>query len=220
MRRAAFFDLDGTLLSVNTAAMWVKRERRLGNLSRFDLVRAMLFLVGYRFSIVDIDSAFRQALGTLRGIEEQVVRDLTHVWYRDEVARHAAPGSFAAVEQHRQRGDLLVLVTSSSLYASEMAQQQFGLDEILCTRYATHDGRFTGEPVRPLCYGPGKVTLVEQLAERHGIDLQGSAFYSDSYTDVPLLERVGFPYVVNPDPRLRFEARRRRWPTLDWQKVS
>jgi HAD superfamily hydrolase (TIGR01490 family) len=218
MRRAAFFDLDGTLLTVNTAAMWVKRERKLGNLTRVDLAKAMLFLIAYRFSIVDIDRAFREALATLKGIEEEVVREMTHEWYRDEVARHAAPGSFAVVEKHRQQGDLLVLVTSSSLYASEMAQQQFGLDEILCTRYETKDGRFTGEPVRPLCYGPGKVTLVESLARQYDVDLQNSAFYSDSYTDVPLLKHVGTPYIVNPDPRLRLEARRRQWPVLDWRK--
>lgn len=217
MRRAAFFDLDGTLLTVNTAAMWIRRERRLGNLSRFDVARAGLFLFAYRLSFVNIERAFSEALSTIKGVEESLVRETTHEWYRTEVASFAARGGFDAVEKHRQRGDLLVLVTSSSLYASEMAREQFGLDEILCTRYETKEGRFTGEPVRPLCYGPGKVTLVESLAQTHGLDLNASAFYTDSYTDLPLLERVGMPYVVNPDPRLRLEARRRQWPLLNWR---
>jgi HAD superfamily hydrolase (TIGR01490 family) len=220
MRRAAFFDLDGTLLRVNSAALWVQRERRLGKVSKRQLARALFYFAAYRLSFIDIEQVFREALATIRGEEEATFRDVTRSWYREEVAPRAAPGAFATVEAHRARGDLLVLVTSSSLYASEEAQVQFGLDEILCTRYELKDGRFTGAAIRPYCFGEGKVSLAEELAARLDVDLNASAFYTDSYTDVPLLARVGAPYVVNPDPRLRLEARRRRWPVLNWSRTA
>jgi phosphoserine phosphatase len=72
--------------------------------------------------------------------------------------------------------------------------------------------------VRPICYGPGKVEVAEAWACANGVDLAASSFYSDSSTDVPMLERVGRPYAVHPDPRLALLARSRGWPILDWRR--
>jgi HAD superfamily hydrolase (TIGR01490 family) len=217
MQNAAFFDLDGTLLIVNSADLWVRRERRLGRITGWQLARAALWLVGYRVGMLDMETALRAALGTLRGVEESFIRSETHGWWRDEVRAHIAPGGRAVIDEHRRRGDLLVLLTSSSRYASEMAREEFGLDEVLCQGYEVKEGRFTGEPLRPLCYGPGKVEVAEAFASERGIDLAQSAFYSDSSTDVPMLARVGRPFAVHPDPRLKMVARSRGWPMLDWR---
>ena len=78
------------------------------------------------------------------------------------------------------------------------------------------DGKFDGTHQRPACYGPGKVHWAEAFAAANDVDLARSFFYTDSYTDLPMLERVGKPVVVNPDPRLLRTARRRGWPILDW----
>lgn len=220
MRRAAFFDLDGTLLTANSAVLWVQRERRLGRLSTSQLLRAMLFFAGYRLSVVGIDTALESALQTLRGSEEAALRQAIRDWYAEEVAPLAAPGAFSAIASHRERGDVLVVLTSSSLYAAEEACRQFALEDIICTRYDVREGRFTGSAPRPYCFGPGKVQLAEDFAGERGIDLSRSAFYTDSLTDLPMLLRVGEPHVVNPDPRLRREARRRGWPVLDWSAAS
>jgi HAD superfamily hydrolase (TIGR01490 family) len=213
---AAFFDLDGTLLTVNSADLWLRRERRLGRITRWQLARAALWLGGYRLGVLDMDSALRAALGTLRGVEESFIRNETHGWWRDEVRPFIAPGARAVLDRHRQGGDKLVLLTSSSRYASEMAIEEFGLDHALFQKYEVQDGRFTGEPLRPICYATGKVEIAEAWAVEHGIDLAASSFYSDSSTDVPMLLRVGKPFAVNPDPRLKLVARRRGWPILDW----
>jgi len=130
-----------------------------------------------------------------------------------------APGARGVVEDHRSRGHLLTLLTSSSPYESEAACELFGLDAHLSTRYAVRDGRFTGDLELPLCYGQGKVTLAERFAAARGVDLDRSYFYTDSITDLPMLARVGFPRVVNPDPRLRRLARRRGWQALDWSRA-
>jgi phosphoserine phosphatase len=70
--------------------------------------------------------------------------------------------------------------------------------------------------LEPLCFGAGKVVAAEAWAARHGVDLADTTFYTDSYTDLPMLERVGRPVAVNPDPRLARTARRRGWPILRW----
>jgi HAD superfamily hydrolase (TIGR01490 family) len=218
MLGAAFFDLDGTLLTVNSANLWVRRERRLGRVGIVQLARAILYLAGYRLGFLHMESALRAALGTLKGVPEEAIRAQTSEWWRDEVRPFVAPGARAVLDAHREKGERLVLLTSSSVYASEMARAEFGLDAVLCQGYEVRDGRFTGEPLRPICYGAGKVAAAEAYARDHSVDLARSSFYSDSSTDVPMLERVAQPNAVNPDPRLRMIARRRGWPILDWTR--
>jgi len=220
MRRAAFFDLDGTLLTVNSANLWVRRERRLGRVTLWQLIRVGVMLAGYRLGFLDMEGALRAALAKLVGVSEDEIRAQTRQWWLDEVRPHIAPGAKAVVEQHRKDGDLLVLLTSSSKYASEMAIEEFGLDGALFQGYEVKDGLFTGHPVRPICYGVGKVEVAEAWAKLNHVDLATSSFYSDSSTDVPMLARVGKPMVVHPDPRLKYVARRRGWPVIDWRQPA
>lgn len=217
---AAFFDLDRTLLAVNSGALWMKRERRFGRISFLQLVQGTFYLIGYKFNVIDVDRVIVKALHTVKGEREQTVRQWTRDWYRDEVACHAAAGAWPMLEQHRSAGNPLVLLTSSSLYESEVASEQFGMDAFLCTRYEVVDGRFTGFPRTPLCYGAGKVVHAERYAAEHGVDLEASYFYTDSMSDLPMLERVGNPRVVNPDPRLKRLAHQRGWQILDWRKAG
>ncbi len=217
-RAGAFFDLDGTLLTVNSGRLWMRRERRLGRISRWQQLQAVFYLIGYRFGLIDMRRAMRKALQTVRGLDEQTVRRWTEQWYAEEVADFAAPGAWPVIAGHRRAGDRLLLLTSSSPYEAEAARRHFGLDDALSTRYAVRDGRFTGDVELPLCYGAGKVQIAERAAAVHGLDLSRSTFYSDSITDLPMLERVGRPRVVAPDPRLRRLARRRGWPVLDWSQ--
>jgi HAD superfamily hydrolase (TIGR01490 family) len=220
MKTAAFFDLDRTLLAVNSGRLWVESERRSGRISREQLGWAMLYLAGYKLGLVDMERAMEQAVRTLTGMAEGTLRSRTHAWYDAHVKHHAAPGAFRAIARHRERAHALVLLTSSSVYESERALEHFGLDVALCTRFQVRDGLFTGSLERPLCYGPGKVELAEAHARAHGIDLDESYFYTDSITDRPMLERVGHPRVVHPDPRLRLLSLKRGWPVLDWRRTN
>jgi HAD superfamily hydrolase (TIGR01490 family) len=217
MRSAAFFDLDGTLLTVNSARLWVKRERRLGRISVGQLLHAGLFLGGYHLGVLDMEAALGVALAQIKGVREEDVRADTGVWWREDVRAFVAPKAQGVLAAHRQAGEPLVLLTSSSRYASEQASAEFGLDAALFQGYEVRDGCFTGAPAQPLCYGPGKVLAAEAWAKEQDDDLGGSAFYTDSFTDVPMLERVGKPFAVHPDPRLKRLAKARGWPILDWR---
>src|SRR5579872_2001612 len=128
MKTAAFFDLDGTLLTVNSANLWVKRELRLRHITRWQFFRAALWMGGYKLGVLDMDKAITQALTQLRGALESDIRAQTRAWWQDEVRRFIAPGGRAALQRHRDAGELTVLLTSSSRYASEMAREEFGLD--------------------------------------------------------------------------------------------
>ncbi len=214
---AAFFDLDGTLITVNTTRLWLQRERRLGRISAWDMAQAAARLGAYRLGLLDMEATLRFGLARYRGLAEDTVRAETRAWWQEDVRPFVAPGASAVLERHRRAGEPLVLLTSSSRYAAEMARDDFGLDAVLFQGFQVADGRLTGEPDRPICYSHGKVEVAEAWARANGIELDASSYYSDSSTDVPMLERIGRPFAVHPDPRLARIARARRWPILDWR---
>ena len=212
----AFFDLDRTILGCNSASLWVRRELRDGYVTRLDAVRAAAWVALYELGFARMEDAIGKAIASLRDQVEDEVRARTTAFWHEEVAPTIRPGARRAVEDHRARGDRIVLLTSSSNYLSELAQEALSLDDILCNRFEVQDGRFTGLPAAPLCFGAGKLVHATAAAERLGTTLDRCAFYTDSMSDLPVLAAVGEPVAVHPDPRLAREARKRGWRIEDW----
>jgi HAD superfamily hydrolase (TIGR01490 family) len=219
-RPAAFFDLDGTLVTINGGRSWIQREHRLGRLSRWQLLRGGWLLGLYYFGLVNIERALAAALATVAGQPEDRLRAETEVWFADEMVPCAAVGAWPFIEAHRALGHPLVVLTSSSPYAAEAARSYFGFDHALSTSYLSRDGLLTGEFGLPACYGAGKISHAERWAADADVDLDASYFYTDSNTDLPMLERVGHPRPVAPDLRLAFGSRRRGWAPLDWTTTT
>src|SRR5881396_132438 len=192
----------------------MRHLRRTGQARRRDLARTIYYLWRYKLGLLDIDRAVAISLGWIRGRDEAEVRADCRSWYERIVRRYLRPAMAATVEAHRRAGHLPAILTSATRYLAEPVAADLGIAHVLVTQLVVRDGRFTGEAVRPVCYGAGKIYWAERFAERHGIDLRRSYFYTDSITDLPVLERVGEPRVVNPDPRLRRAAARRGWPVL------
>jgi HAD superfamily hydrolase (TIGR01490 family) len=211
---AALFDVDGTLIARNSAPLYMRHLRRTGRARRRDLLRTFYFVARYKLGLLDIERATATSLGWIRGRDEALVRADCDAWYGREIRRWIVPAMAAAVEEHRRAGHLLAIVTSATRYLAEPLAADLGIPHLLVTQLVVRDGRFTGDLVPPVCYGAGKIHWVERLADRFGVDLARSYFYTDSITDLPLLERVGEPRVVNPDPRLRRLAAQRGWPVL------
>ena len=127
-----------------------------------------------------------------------------------------SPEARQCVKEHQDRGDLVAIVTSATIYGAGPLGRELGIEEVLTTELEVKDGRFTGDVVEPLCYSQGKIERARKLLDRHGIALEDVSFYSDSVTDLPLLRAVGTPMIVNPDARLLREARKQGWPILSW----
>ncbi len=216
-RIAAFFDLDGTLLTKNSGSLWMKRERRLKRITFWQMLDATSTLLAYRFRKVDMEALLGKALRTVRGEYEERIQRWTREWFYDEVVPYSAPGAFDVLDWHRKQGHKLVLLTSSSPYESKVACEHFRLDDFLCTRYEVHEGKLTGKVLKPICYADGKVTAAEHYGEAERLDLDNSYFYTDSFSDVPMMHRVKNPRAVNPDLRLRRTAEQLGWPILNWR---
>jgi HAD superfamily hydrolase (TIGR01490 family) len=217
-RIAAFFDFDRTLIDINSGTLWMKYERRGGRVTRWQMFVASVFFLRYHLSLIDMEEAMTKALSTIIGVREEVIERRTRDWYDTEVRPHLLPAGLAAVAHHRAEGHALVLLTTSSPYLSGAVVDDLGLDAAGCTAFdVDDDGCFTGDVVRPICYGPGKIEHAERIAAELQLDVGRSYFYTDSYSDRAMLDHVEHPRVVNPDPRLRRLARKRGWTVLDWQ---
>jgi HAD superfamily hydrolase (TIGR01490 family) len=212
---AAFFDIDGTLIARNSAPLYMRHLRRTGRARRRDVARTLYYLGRYKLGLLDIDRAVTVSLGWIRGRDEAAVQTDCREWYGNVIRPFVYPAMAATVEAHRRAGHVLALLTSATRYLAEPLAADLRIEHLLVTQLLVADGCFTGEAVRPVCYGAGKTFWAERFAAEHALSLAHSYFYTDSITDLPLLERVGEPRVVNPDPRLRRMAHRRGWPILN-----
>jgi HAD superfamily hydrolase (TIGR01490 family) len=211
--RAALFDMDRTLVRGDTATLWMRYQRDIGEASKRDMLRVGWWLLQYTFGVIDAERVAAKVIADYRGKEERWLEATCRQWFADYVRQHVSERGRRAVERHRQDGDVLAIVTGATRYAAEPLARELGIEHVVCTRLEVgDDGRFTGRPERPLCYGAGKI----ERARAMGLPLEGAVFYSDSITDLPLLERVAEPVAVNPDARLSRHAKKRGWRIERW----
>jgi len=216
MSAIAFFDLDKTVLSINSARAWVRMERRAGRVGLYDLLRSVWWLGRYRMGSAQMDEVVRSAVGTLAGRSAVEFDARVVQFWEEDVAPTIRPGAVEAIERHRQAGDRLVLLTAASRQLADSAAAHLGFDAVLANEFEVVDGHFTGGVSEPLCYGAGKVHHATTCAKQYAVRLEDCTFYTDSYTDRAALEAVGTPVCVAPDPRLRRLARSRGWRIEDW----
>lgn len=213
--RAAFFDMDNTLLRVETGMSWVRFLYKRGELPKRTVAKALYWQALYKLAVLDMDTVFTRLVADLRGDSEAEMIAKCDIWYRDHVAPEVAPAARVAIAHHREAGDLIVLATGSTQYAARPVARDVGIEHVLSSELEVADGIFTGRPAA-FCFGQHKVTLAERWAAAHDVDLATSTFYSDSYNDLPMLERVGTAIAVNADARLRRHARRKGWSAPRW----
>jgi HAD superfamily hydrolase (TIGR01490 family) len=213
---AALFDMDNTLLRGDTGMSWTRFLYRRGDLPASMVAKVVYWSALYKLAVLDMEAVVTRLVADLAGDSEAEMIEKCAVWYREDVERLVAPAARVAIEHHRAAGHTIVLATGSTIYAARPVAAGVAIEHVLATELEVDDrGSFTGKPAA-LCFGRHKVTLVEAWAAREGVDLAQSYFYSDSYNDLPMLERVGTAIVVNPDARLRRHARKNGWQTQRW----
>lgn len=217
-RIGAFFDVDRTLVPINTGRLFLRDLRRRGEISFLRALRALGWMAKYHLSLIDLQVIAAQIAVQMRGKSETEFADRCKRWVEDEVLPLVTPSALRQIEHHRSEGHILAVLSSSPTFVTRPLAEMLGIEEVLSTTFEVDAGQFTGRLVGPACVGHGKIHHAESLVKRLSVDLEKSWFYTDSYTDMPMLERVGNRVVVNPDPRLRLAAKKRGWPVQDWLK--
>lgn len=216
LRAAAFFDLDRTLVSGSSGFSILIEMTRAGIVSRRQLLRDSW--VSARFRLWGLDDATTDVVrARVGGYVKDVPREELEAISEAVLARvlpRIYPSVLARARAHQDAGEPVYLVTASSQEFADVLAEALELDGAVGTRSEIVDGRYTGRPGGPFIYGEGKVGALHDLARDHHLDLTGSAAYSDSVSDLPMLRAVGRPVAVNPDRGLRRVAAQEGWEVL------
>lgn len=216
--RCAFYDLDGTLVASNVVTQYAYYARSLPSrpraLARFAklLLSVPLWLTLDAVSRRAFNAVFyREYRGLKREWLEQEAAGLFEAVFRPAMHEGAAD----LVARDRAAGFRTVLVTGSLDFALPPLIRHFGFDHVIANSLVFEDGVATGKLAPPLIAGREKVEAIQQLCREYNVDAGQSKAYSDSLSDLPMLEAVGCPAAVNPDSRLRRIAQKRGWPILN-----
>ncbi len=218
MAAAAFFDLDRTLLRRSSALALAGTFRERGLISRWQLARAALWQLLFVLRGASHEAVRRGAedgLLVLRGSTPEELRSLVAGALEPVLRPLVYAEPLHLVEQHKQRGEPVYIVSATLQEVVQAIADDLGFDGALGTVCEVRDGVYTGRALRAL-HAANKADGVRELAEAEGFDLAECTAYSDSHTDIPFLEAVGHPVVVNPDRELRRVAALRDWPVLEF----
>ena len=217
---AAFFDLDKTIIAKSSTLAFTKPFQAGGLISRGAVLRSAYSQFVYLVGGADHDQmekmrAFLSQLCT--GWDVQTVREIVADTLHNVVDPIVYDEAVTLIDEHRLAGRDVVIVSTSGAEIVEPIGAMLGIDTVVATRLEIVDGRYTGE-ISYYAYAEQKAVAVRELAAERGYDLAHSYAYSDSVTDVPMLEAVGHPFAVNPDRDLRRIAKERGWPVLVFTK--
>jgi len=219
-KSAAFFDLDKTVIAKSSVLAFGRPFYQGGLINRRAVLKSSYAQFVFHVSGADEDQMARMRdyltamctgwdVATVREIVAETLHELIDPLIYDEAA--------GLIEEHHAAGRDVVIVSSSGEEVVTAIGELLGADQVLATRMVEVDGRYTGE-IDFYAYGPNKAQAMHNLAEREGYDLAASYAYSDSSTDLPMLEAVGHPSAVNPDKALRRAALDNGWPILSFAR--
>jgi HAD superfamily hydrolase (TIGR01490 family) len=212
----AIFDLDHTLLNGDSDYLW--GEYMVANkIVDADVYQRenKAFLDDYLRGNLDNEVYLKFALKPLT----QYPIDRLHAWRSDYVSHWIKPivakGTEALLDKHRAQGDELIIISATNLFITAPIAELLGIDQILSTEPEIIDNQYTGRYLGTPTFKEGKVTVLNEWLKNSNHTLNNSYFYSDSINDLPLLEQVSIPIVVNPDEKLSIVAQSRNWQILD-----
>jgi HAD superfamily hydrolase (TIGR01490 family) len=220
LRSAAFFDLDKTIIAKSSTLAFSRPFQAGGLISRRAVLRSAYAQFVYLVGGADHDQmekmrAFMSQL--VAGWDVATVREIVADTLHNIVDPLVYDEAVNLIEEHKLAGRDIVIVSTSGTEVVEPIGAMLGADIVVASRMEEVDGKYTGQ-IDYYAYAEEKARAILELAQERGYDLERSFAYSDSVTDVPMLEAVGHPHAVNPDKELRRTAVARNWPVLVFTK--
>lgn len=211
----ALFDLDNTLLAGDSDHLWGDFLVAEGIVDAAHYKSTNdAFYNDYVNGRLDIHAYLRFSLHVLTQYSPDQLRAWRERFIREAVEPRILPRGRDLVREHRDQGHTLVIITATNDFVTSPIAERLGVEHLLATRVEMRQGHYTGDIKGIPCYRHGKVERLRQWLQDTGESMDQAWFYSDSHNDLPLLEHVGRPVAVDPDPTLARAARERGWPVI------
>ncbi|MWJ27684.1 HAD-IB family hydrolase [Halomonas sp. ZH2S] len=208
----AIFDLDNTLLSIDSDHAWGEFLLEQGAVDPESYSEANeRFMADYNAGTLDIKAFLEVALKPLAENSPEQLAAWHQQFMAAKIEPHILPKAEELLARHRTRGDVLLIITATNRFITGPIAERLGVDHLIAVEPEVHEGCYTGGITGIPSYQEGKVKRLEQWLEDQDITLEDAWFYSDSHNDLPLLEKIEHPIAVDPDPILRRVAEERQW---------
>ncbi|WP_163560304.1 HAD family hydrolase [Halomonas sp. NO4] len=208
----AIFDLDNTLLSIDSDHAWGEFLLEQGAVDPVAYREANdRFMADYEAGTLDIRAFLEVALAPLAENSPEQLAAWHQQFMASRIEPHILPKGEELLARHRSRGDTLLIITATNRFITGPIAERLGVDDLIATEPEVVDGRYTGRVTGTPSYRDGKVTRLQAWLSDKDLMLDNAWFYSDSHNDLALLELVEHPVAVDPDPTLREVAEGRNW---------
>ena len=226
MTKIALFDLDHTLLPIDSDFTWSTFTNAIGWTDADASLRQNdIFYQQYMDGVLDMNEYVRFVTRAVRARTPEEGTQAQQMYLQDYIRPHIRPEALELLQGHREANDVMVLTTATNRYIAGPIGEALGFaqDHIIATELEYDgDGHITGNIDGVANLREGKVANMRRWLRGRGLDWESVCitFYSDSYNDLPLLEKAAVPVPTNPDQRLRAEALQRGWRVLDLFPVA
>ncbi|MEL6675148.1 MAG: HAD-IB family hydrolase, partial [Bacteroidota bacterium] len=210
----AFFDLDRTLIKSFSAKGFFQRRLLSGKMTTREVVAQFAGVLVYATGQGNFAGLAAVGAQGVKGVKEEVFIEVGEEVYQKELASQIYPESRALVNAHLAKGHTVAIISAATPYQVNPVARDLNIQHVMCTRMEVENGLFTGNIEEPACWGDGKAYAARQLTQSMNLDLAKSYFYTDSASDLPLLEIVGNPRPINPDTKLSALAFKNNWPVF------
>jgi HAD superfamily hydrolase (TIGR01490 family) len=212
----AFFDLDRTIISVNSGSLLVRKAFKKDLMSTGDLLNAIFQSYLYKFKLRDTNQIISKMGTWLKGLRIETIDELSEEVVNSYLLKAIRPEIIKEIRFHQEQNGRIVMLSSEISAICGLVGRHLGFEDIICTEMETRDGILTGNPVGNFCFGEEKRVRLTDFCEAGNYNLREAFYYADSVSDLPALEAVGHPVCITPDKKLGRIALEKGWKIHDW----
>ncbi|HUX56388.1 MAG TPA: HAD family phosphatase [Bacteroidales bacterium] len=212
----AFFDLDHTIISINSGKAFVKNAYKYGFMTGLHIITGLWLSILYKLNIKDPAKIIYTMVSWLKGVPEEQVKKLSSDVFRNYLLESIHPEILNEISYHKKNGARVVILSSSIQPLCLKVAEHLGIDDVICSDLEVNYGVYTGNTKGPICFGKEKIVRLKEYCNKNNINPIYSWYYGDDISDLLVLSSVGNPVCVNPDKKLRKAAYKKGWKILQW----
>jgi len=212
----AFFDIDDTILNINSTKILVQAARKNGMMSTLSYIKAIYQVLLYRFKLKNALEIIHKMGGWVAGIHVDEFNIMVEGLNKTTIIRAIRPEIIEEIRKHKENNAEIAILSSAVEAICFPLAEFLGIDHVLCSELESVGGRFTGNPVGRFCFGDEKLVRLKEFCSSGNHSVHDAFYYADSIDDLPVLNYVGHPVCVTPDKKLIKFATVRGWTIHQW----